>query len=206
MPTLCRGCIQKVWLRHISLGSPVSRPVSYYDDLGVHPGASAKEIKVAFYKLSKDCHPDMNKDNPTALAQFQTISEAYNTLSNPKQRLKYDKGVLKRSSSVAEREMSSHRFQNENFYESRGSKALEDRRKEMDNWVRDHTKETFRHHQYQKKKIRFRREKDAQKGMGPLSYSSSTSGSQSQQDSTITSKFVFILSLLFIVVTVIKNS
>ena len=110
----------------------VSKEISFYDELGVHPGASSREIKAAFYRKSKDCHPDMNQDNPEALAQFQTISEAYNTLSNPRMRMKYDKGVLKRSSSVAEREMSDHQFQNEIFYDSRGAEGKNKRSRELD--------------------------------------------------------------------------
>lgn len=120
---------------------------SYYDDLGVHPQSSTKEIKNAFYKLSMEYHPDKNVDNPSALKKFQAISEAYDTLSNPKKRTQYDKGVLGRESSVAEREASSHRFEGETFYGSRLSrqKTTSDSApsKNLDSWVKDQRKESF---------------------------------------------------------------
>ena len=118
---------------------------SYYEDLGVHPQSSSKEIKNAFYKLSKDFHPDRNVDDPSALKKFQNISEAYDTLSNPAKRTKYDKGVLGRSSSVAEREASSHRFEGETFYGSRSAKLhrSNDRSRNLDSWVTDQRKTSF---------------------------------------------------------------
>ena len=51
-----------------------------------------------FVRLSKECHPDkVGEDNIEALLQFQAISEAYATLSDPKLRRKYDRGVLGRA-------------------------------------------------------------------------------------------------------------
>ena len=48
--------------------------------------------------LSKECHPDkVGMDNPEALQQFQAISEAYATLSDPRLRRQYDRGVLGRT-------------------------------------------------------------------------------------------------------------
>ena len=112
---------------------PSSSSPSYYEELGLHPQASAREIKSAFYALSKEHHPDRNIENAEALKKFQAISEAYEVLSNPATRTNYDKGVLGRSSSVAERERASHRFEGEAFYEGKAAERGQDaRRKQLD--------------------------------------------------------------------------
>lgn len=65
--------------------------MSYYTLLGLHPTASAIEIRRAYRELSKSYHPDTT-DLPSALAttKFQQLNEAYATLSNPERRLTYD--------------------------------------------------------------------------------------------------------------------
>jgi curved DNA-binding protein len=62
----------------------------YYKILGVEKGASEKEIKSAFRKLARQCHPDMNPDDPTSEQRFKDINEAYEVLSDPEKRSKYD--------------------------------------------------------------------------------------------------------------------
>jgi DnaJ-class molecular chaperone len=64
---------------------------SYYAILGLHPSASAVEIRRAYRELSKLYHPDTT-DLPleTATKQFQKLNEAYGTLSNPEGRSLYD--------------------------------------------------------------------------------------------------------------------
>ena len=104
-----RGPLQCCWGLAPRTLTFSSRPPTYYDDLGVHPQASSQEIKTAFYSLSKQHHPDRNAEEPEALARLHAISEAYDVLGTAASRSKYDKGVLGRSSSVAEREMASHR-------------------------------------------------------------------------------------------------
>ena len=134
-------CIHR---RSLHLSAIYLSKQSYYDDLGVHPQSSSKEIKNAFYQLSKEFHPDRNVDNTSALKKFQAISEAYDTLSNPKKRTQYDKGGLGRSSSVAEREASSHRFEGETFYGSRSNrmKTTSDSGN-LDSWVKDQRAQSF---------------------------------------------------------------
>jgi molecular chaperone DnaJ len=61
----------------------------YYSILGVSRGASQKEIKSAYRKMAKKYHPDKNPDKDTT-KDFQKISEAYSTLSNPQKRQEYD--------------------------------------------------------------------------------------------------------------------
>ena len=62
----------------------------YYEVLGVSKTASADEIKSAYRKLAMKWHPDRNPDNPEAKEKFQEASEAYEVLSNPEKRQRYD--------------------------------------------------------------------------------------------------------------------
>jgi curved DNA-binding protein len=62
----------------------------YYRVLGIEKGASEAEIKKAFRSLAREYHPDANPDNPQAEEKFKEISEAYEVLSDPQKRAKYD--------------------------------------------------------------------------------------------------------------------
>ena len=62
----------------------------YYKILGVEKTASDKEIKRAYRKLARTYHPDMNPDNKQAEEKFKDINEAYEVLSDPGKRKKYD--------------------------------------------------------------------------------------------------------------------
>ncbi len=63
----------------------------YYDVLGVTKGASADEIKKGFRKKAKELHPDRNKDNPDAEAQFKEANEAYDVLKDADRKAAYDR-------------------------------------------------------------------------------------------------------------------
>ena len=62
----------------------------YYDALGVKDNATQDDIKKAFRTLAKKYHPDRNKGDAAAEAKFKEISEAYDTLSDPKKKEQYD--------------------------------------------------------------------------------------------------------------------
>jgi curved DNA-binding protein len=62
----------------------------YYQSLGVARTASADDIKKAFRKLAREFHPDVAKDKKKAEEKFKEINEAYEVLSDPEKRKKYD--------------------------------------------------------------------------------------------------------------------
>lgn len=62
----------------------------YYEVLGVERGASDADIKKAYRKLAKQYHPDVNPGDKAAEAKFKEINEAYEVLSDPQKRAKYD--------------------------------------------------------------------------------------------------------------------
>ncbi|WP_199297506.1 J domain-containing protein [Microcoleus vaginatus] len=64
---------------------------THYNLLGLHPSASAIEIRRSYRELSKLYHPDTTDLSPAvATAKFQQLNNAYATLSNPERRLAYD--------------------------------------------------------------------------------------------------------------------
>lgn len=62
----------------------------YYKILGVDPNASYDDIKQAYRKLAIKYHPDKNPDDKESEAKFKEINEAYEVLSSPEKRKKYD--------------------------------------------------------------------------------------------------------------------
>ncbi len=62
----------------------------YYDILGVDRKSSADEIKKAYRKLAIKYHPDKNPDDKSAEEKFKEAAEAYEVLSNPEKRQRYD--------------------------------------------------------------------------------------------------------------------
>lgn len=63
---------------------------NYYKILGVPEDASEEQIKKAFRKGARKYHPDVNPDNPEAEENFKKLNEAYQVLSDPEKRQKYD--------------------------------------------------------------------------------------------------------------------
>src|ERR1700751_6077824 len=62
----------------------------YYKALGVPKTATAAEIKKSYRELARKWHPDANKGSTEAEERFKEITEAYNVLSDEKQRKEYD--------------------------------------------------------------------------------------------------------------------
>lgn len=62
----------------------------YYAILGVSKDAGVDDIKQAFRRLARKYHPDLNPNNKEAEARFKEVNEAYEVLSDPEKRQKYD--------------------------------------------------------------------------------------------------------------------
>ena len=62
----------------------------YYETLGVSKGASDDEIKKAYRREAKKCHPDLHPGDKEAEARFKEINEAYGVLSDAEKKARYD--------------------------------------------------------------------------------------------------------------------
>ncbi len=71
------------------------KQVTFYDTLGVERDAPGQDIRMAFRRLALKYHPDRFSDGQRADAEerFQGITEAFNVLSHPESREKYDKDI-----------------------------------------------------------------------------------------------------------------
>jgi DnaJ-class molecular chaperone len=68
-----------------------------YEVLGVKPDASPDDIRKAYRKLAKQFHPDLNPGKPEAEARFKAVSAAYDLVSDPEKRARYDRGEIDES-------------------------------------------------------------------------------------------------------------
>ena len=79
-------------LRHAELELKKSKRKDLYKILSVEKDASDNDIKRAYRKLAIVHHPDKNPGDETAAERFKDVGEAYETLSDPQKRSRYDRG------------------------------------------------------------------------------------------------------------------
>lgn len=72
-------------------GQVVVKDMYYYNALEVESNADGSKIKRQYYLMARKYHPDKNPDDPAATEKFKLAAEAYQVLSDPDQRTKYDK-------------------------------------------------------------------------------------------------------------------
>lgn len=93
-----------------------------YTTLGVKTTASAKEIKLAYYKLAKKYHPDFNQEGDSAKAgeMFKKVHKAYEVLSNPISRQAYDiENRINEGGAMNEQTMYTDATSNRTYYQPR---------------------------------------------------------------------------------------
>ncbi|HUT77584.1 MAG TPA: molecular chaperone DnaJ [Polyangia bacterium] len=69
----------------------MARPTDYYEALGASRDAGPEDLKKAYRRLALKYHPDKNPDDPTAAEKFRGVTEAFQVLSDPDRRARYDR-------------------------------------------------------------------------------------------------------------------
>lgn len=76
----------------LGIPSAPTAPLTHYAALNVRPTATPEEIKRGYRSMAKRWHPDVNRD-PDATTMFKQINAAYEALSDPQKRRRYDTGL-----------------------------------------------------------------------------------------------------------------
>jgi hypothetical protein len=84
--------VLRLWFEGFDMPAPVGAATTLYGVLGIPQNADPDAIKSAYRKAAKQWHPDVCKE-PDAEQRFKRIGEAYQTLSNPNQRARYNAGL-----------------------------------------------------------------------------------------------------------------
>ncbi|XP_071963650.1 dnaJ homolog subfamily C member 4-like [Antedon mediterranea] len=95
LTVMCARCVKyynyyTMCSRTFSVSSLYLGSSSLYDILNVTKTASTKEIKDAYFSLSKELHPDRNPSDPKKHRRFVELNDAYSILSKPLTRRQYD--------------------------------------------------------------------------------------------------------------------
>ncbi|CAK1541659.1 unnamed protein product [Leptosia nina] len=171
------GSIQMLFHKKSSLLSGVVRTLgttprvlsSHYDVLGITPKATQRDIKSAYYKLSKLYHPDKSKDEESA-KKFRAITEAYEVLGNINLKKMYDKGLMVGSENTSRMHYKPDPEPTDptlKFYKSRASRHITptiDGKTpiyDFDAWSREHYGNILKKNQHAKKIIKTKKESAA---------------------------------------------
>lgn len=137
-------------VRQFSLNVCGNQRQNYYDCLGVTPKATQGDIKSAYYKLSKEYHPDLNKGNDSAGEKFKDITTAYEVLGNLKNRKLYDRSLMvgtyepiytaDEPTDNAVQHASFHKHRNKPNTQRTNIKSVH---YDIDEWTKSHYRETF---------------------------------------------------------------
>ncbi|XP_005104922.1 dnaJ homolog subfamily C member 4 [Aplysia californica] len=89
---------------------------NHYEVLGVEQNATGNDIRAAFLKQSKECHPDLNRKDPNNHKKFVQVNEAYSVLSKPLSRREYDLSLAMRTATDGVKSNSSGRDGNPYYH------------------------------------------------------------------------------------------
>jgi DnaJ-class molecular chaperone len=101
-PDLLRGCIDEHYCKCVGLRLTCFREKvlaeqvvrNPYEVLGVAPAASAADIQMAYRKLAKKLHPDLNPGDKAAEEKFKEVAGAYDLLADAEKRKRFDAGEI----------------------------------------------------------------------------------------------------------------
>lgn len=88
------GCQHGEFMEPFTCKAECAGEPNLYEELNVDSGASEKDVKQAFRKLSLTLHPDKTRNDPVLTARFQAVREAYDILSDQEQKALYDAAGL----------------------------------------------------------------------------------------------------------------
>ena len=67
---------------------------NYYSILGVERNSNFQELKKAYYRKAKECHPDRFNNSPQKTEEFKVLVGAFDVLSDPAKRRRYDQRLF----------------------------------------------------------------------------------------------------------------